>query len=237
MSWHSKTFTKSQYEVVEKLLKWPNTKAFPVLDFLRILVLHPHAATTFGKIERDKKTNLIDQLIEFGKTNDPVNCLLVAQTLANCFNRRALAKLVASKYEQVFDLLVAFNNMKEKPGEKTEDQKKKEEKRLQTLHTAGAGVLINYSTLFLEDFKLYEGAKVHCLTTITEQFEGKVNPAIAYRLLVVLGTLIYADDNLRTIAADLETGKIISSLSDKLKKSNISEVVEEINTELNRKST
>jgi len=148
-----------------------------------------------------------------------------------------LAKLVAMKNEQVFDLLIVFHNIKEKSSEKTEDQKKKEEKRLQMLRAASVGLLINYATLFLEDFKLYEGAKIHCLTAVIEQLEGKVNATIAYRLLVVLGTLIYADENVRTIAADLETPKILATLSQKLKRPNVSEAVEEITTELTRKSS
>jgi len=219
MSWHRVTFSTKQYGVIDKLLQWPLAKLQPVLHILRLLVLHPHAASFYGKKSETK--DIIDRLCVVGtKADKAVTALLAVRTLTNCFNRRILAKLMLTKYEQVFDLLSALNDFKEAASEKekADEQKQKDEKQMQTLRASNVALLINYAISFLEDPQSFEAAKIICLSCTIEYLSKKNNGVLAYRLLVVIGTLIFNDTNVRSIAGDLEVGTTLSSLKQKFEK-------------------
>jgi len=145
---------------------------------------------------------------------------------------------MASKYEEVFDLLSHLNEFKEGPSEKekTDDQKQKDEKQIQTLRASNVALFINYAILFLEDAKNFEAAKVLCLSSISEYLSKKNNGVLSYRLLVVIGTLIFNDNNIRSIASDLEIGTTAATLKQKFEKNQkLVEVCNEIEKELTRK--
>jgi len=240
MSWHRVNFTPKHYEIIGKLLQWPIPKMQPVLHILRLFVLHPSAATHYGKkSEKSDSKDLIDQLCVIGtKADKAVTALLAVRTITNCFNRRILNKVMASKYEEVFDLLSHLNEFKEAPSEKekTDEQKQKDEKQIQTLRASNVALFINYAIMFLEDAKNFEAAKVLCLSSISEYLSKKNNGVLSYRLLVVIGTLIFNDNNIRSIASDLEIGTTAATLKQKFEKNQkLVEVCNEIEKELTRK--
>jgi hypothetical protein len=73
--------------------------------------------------------------------------------------------------------------------------------------------------LFSEDAKFFEQAKVLMLTSVQEALQQEpVDPKIAYRCIVVLGTLVYQDANATELARDLDLLDVVNAVSRTLEK-------------------
>jgi len=192
-SYH-KDLNDSQYSVIDKMMSWPDHMHMPVLHLLRVLFLHPHAASTYTK----RKEDILKSLLNIIKTTEKsMNAMLAMRAIANMFNRRILSRFISDRAEEIFDCI-----------QTTLDKIKDEE-----YHTACIGVIINFAILFREDNKAYEQAKIMALSGVTGLLESESNTKLLYRLLVVLGTLIYRDENCLTIAQGLDAALVADRIS------------------------
>lgn len=94
-----------QYQLLVKLLYWPPQYLLPVLDLLRLLFLHPHAAEVLASPPRTIPGKLVDilgYLIDLSQSSNPTNVLLGLRSLANMFSFPATRKLLEVNYERVF---------------------------------------------------------------------------------------------------------------------------------------
>jgi len=213
-TYQTKEFSEIHFTVIDKMLSWPDHMQMPVLHLIRMLFLHPHAASTYAK----KKEDILKSLLTIVRTTEkPIHAMLAMRAVANMFNRRILSRFISERAEDVFDCIQGTL-------EKIKDE---------DFHTACISVHINFAILFREDSKAYEQAKIMALSGVTGSLDSATNPKLLYRLLVVLGTLIYRDENSLTIAQGLEA----SALVDRLAKSNstddnIVQVAKELTTAL-----
>lgn len=87
VNYHVSPFSKSMFDLLKKMLTWPNDKVLPVLDSIRILFLHHAACET-----------LLDAFL-----NDPSWCGLVFNHVLEgahfhlTFGIRIVANLLARK--------------------------------------------------------------------------------------------------------------------------------------------
>lgn len=117
-----------------------------------------------------------------------------------------------ASHEIVFETLNDIDN-KEWPPAATPEAQKKEDGTLKMLSLSIVGVFINYAILFAEDVTKYEEAKVVCLSNVMESLTNhSKNSKVVYRLLVVLGSLVYGDANMTSTAKDLEFPAIVEDL-------------------------
>eukprot|EP00457_Paulinella_chromatophora_P005653 gb/GEZN01005670.1/.p1 GENE.gb/GEZN01005670.1/~~gb/GEZN01005670.1/.p1 ORF type:complete len:522 (+),score=71.92 gb/GEZN01005670.1/:70-1635(+) len=232
-SWHSSTISSRQYAIVDKMLQWPLESAGSGLHILRMLVLHPHASSTYSRRKADEAKQQFDVIKQVcliaQKSTKPVNCLLAIRVLANFFSRRASAKLMMASHEDVFETLNVINAKMWKEASSPE-AKSKDAATITMLNLSCVGIFINYAVLFAEDPSKYEEPKVVCLSNVIEYLQTQSkDPKILYRLLVVLGSLLYCDDTMTSTAADLEFPHVIAGIAkDFPKVSNLQEVTSEL---------
>ena len=89
-AYHTQTITDAEYAVVDKLLSWPVAVVGSGLHLARMLVCHPHAATTYAKRAEKKDgakdADIVLRLAAIVKEADKaVTALVAARALANCF--------------------------------------------------------------------------------------------------------------------------------------------------------
>jgi len=193
-TYQSKEFSEIHFAVIDKMLSWPDHMQMPVLHLIRMLFLHPHAASTYAK----RKDDILKSLLNVVRTTErPIHAMLAMRAVANMFNRRILCRFISEKAEDVFDCIQGTL-------EKIKDEE---------FHTACISVHINFAILFREDSKAYEQPKIMALSGVTGSLESETNPKLIYRLLVVLGTLIYRDENSLEIAKGLEATALVERLS------------------------
>lgn len=109
--YHVTSFSNEEYQVMLKLLNWPVSERFPVLDLLRyqvnsfslknilcrLQVLHPEAASYYGKI------SLISTILKF--ITDSVSTfpviMMSLRFIANGMRNDAIRRTIVSKYKEV----------------------------------------------------------------------------------------------------------------------------------------
>jgi hypothetical protein len=99
---------KSQLPIlIEMIQKWPSSKRFPVLDFLRVIASKvPAEVGTYksgdeGILEVLFEAAELQQGIMLGRKELETNALLVLRILANLFEAEQARALLASQYENV----------------------------------------------------------------------------------------------------------------------------------------
>lgn len=198
-SYHTSTFTDTQYAVVTKMLQWPSECLGPVLNFIRILVLHPHAAQKYSREMVDKKTtsNILTKLLQICQAADkPVTSMLILRIICNMFSRRVCMKAMGERVDDVIDAATAT-------FKRFEDD---------NCRQSVCAVFINYSVLFYEDQKYFEAGKIQILSAIVEAIGTPLlSSQVVYRFCIIVGTLVYNDANTAEMARDMEVLTSVSS--------------------------
>lgn len=195
-SYHSSTVSKAEFDVLVKMLtQWPKDGQGPVINLLRMAVMHPEVAAKMAAPEAataGKAGDLVGPLLKLALSAEKaVLSLLALRALVNCFSRRAVAKKVlAVRYEEILEGVAAAAR------KFSEDQ---------NVRLSVVAVYINFAILFAEDRAAYESAKVLLLTSVQELLQASAADAkVAYRCAIVLGTLAYNDANVTELARDLD---------------------------------
>eukprot|EP01124_Arcella_intermedia_P009904 TRINITY_DN16478_c0_g1_i1.p1 TRINITY_DN16478_c0_g1~~TRINITY_DN16478_c0_g1_i1.p1 ORF type:complete len:780 (-),score=188.30 TRINITY_DN16478_c0_g1_i1:4-2313(-) len=179
--YHVSTFTPKEFGVIEKLLKWPLPQIFPVLDFLRIMIFHPEAAQYWTK------TKFVKTVLETGLNpgGHTANAMLTFRFASNLFMLPSIRSRLFEYQEKLLD----FITDKYAEANKTT--------RL-TLSTT----ILNFSVLYLtepnEDGVSQTLSVLNEVLGVQDQDEESL-----FRLLVALGTMLYAFKERQSLAEDL----------------------------------
>lgn len=183
-----------------KLLRWPEEFAFPVLDAARLAILHPDSMRFLASHSEEARTLLL-QILHFSKNGAPyANRLMVCRCIANYF--QVSPSTVEQLQQKIFDCTIDLMDSSEE----------------QLRHTFVA-VLANFSLLFVAHMN--EEGKAQALSSLVKMFHDQVENPDSKDLLTMLaaiGTLVINDRDCAALAHTLDLsaslGKVISTRSD-----------------------
>lgn len=192
------TISDAQYQVVDKLLSWPTSINGSGVHFIRMLILHPHAAARYAKLE-GKENDAVARLCASGRDADKaIGARLVLWALANFFSRRVSSVAMSQRYEIVIDTITTL-------FKKYDDA---------ALRACCVNLLINFAIVWRDQPGANEAAKVQSLACLMEMLETEKRDAkIIFRIIVVLGTLIYGDSGCHSMAVDLELPRVVRAIA------------------------
>ncbi|XP_071736773.1 uncharacterized protein [Rutidosis leptorrhynchoides] len=212
--YHTSKFTIDDVSLLLKLLKsWPVSMMFPVIDILRMVVLHPDGSAVL-KHANDEK-DILKELIKKVTSNAlPPNLLTSIRMLVNLFKNSDYHLWLRNRRVEIFD---AFESCYSSPN-----------KNVQVSYST---LVLNYAVLLIE--KKDEEGQAHVLTAALEIAEGKTSEVDAkYRALVAIGSLML-EGAVKKIALDFEVGGI-AKIAKKSKDSKVSEVGTDIEALINQ---
>jgi len=196
-------FSQEQLQLIfSKLLEWPAVNLFPVLDILRMIVLHPSGASKFAT----EGNQILPKLLDIGFKSQPLpaNQLLILRLIGNMFRWESLQPILKLNDEQILGIIANCVHSDNK-----------------NIRITFSTILLNFSALFLQD-KFQEG-KIQIISILAEVLRNEKEDEVIYRSLVALGTLLWNDDQAKSLARDLEmtqslkTHQSSSSSSSKVK--------------------
>lgn len=161
--------------VMEKLLKWPTTHVFAVMDVARLVILLPSGvAYMFGK----QNGKILDDVLGHMMSTDasaPVY-IMGCRFLCNIFKSRLSLELVGAKQETILASAEAtFRNTNRRCRE-----------------TYGS-LLINFALMMFEE-KAQVDQRIYLMKHIIEKISGgEKDEEVLYRLMTALGTIICGD--------------------------------------------
>ncbi|GKV19762.1 hypothetical protein SLEP1_g29984 [Rubroshorea leprosula] len=189
--YHSSSFADVDIALLLKLLKsWPLAMIFPVIDILRMIILHPDGASKLLKHVENEN----DVLVEMVKrvTTDPAlppNLLTSIRAITNLFKNSPYQNWLQKHRSDIID---AFSNCVSSPN-----------KNLQLSYST---LLLNYAVLLIE--KKDEEGQSHVLSAAL-QFAEEENAEVdsKYRALVAIGSLML-EGLVKQLALDFEVDSI-----------------------------
>lgn len=191
-------FSKEHCNVLCKLMEWPENLIPPILNIFRMVVYHPDGAKWI--IENQ----IVDKLASMTRTFEasPLNQMILIQSISNMFGRKALRSVLAKNAESVLSLMAHIPSSTNKK-----------------LRLTYACLLINYAIFFLGYRTVFEenevdisAAKAQCLSSAVELLSKDINTGVIYRGLVVLGTLLFRDEEMKAVASALDLSGFLDSL-------------------------
>lgn len=212
--YHTSRFSDDDLRLLLKLLNsWPVSMMFPVIDILRMVVLHPDGSAVLKRVndENDIFTELIRKV-----TSSPLapNLLTSIRVVVNLFKNSDYHFWLQKHRVEVFD---AFASCYSSPN-----------KNVQVSYST---LVLNYAVLLIE--KKDEEGQAHVLSAALEIAEGETLEADAkYRALVAIGSLML-EGVVKKIAVDFEVGSI-AKVAKASKDSKIAEVAADIENLINQ---
>jgi phospholipase A-2-activating protein len=155
-------------ELLEKLLKWPETMIFPVLDLFRLTFLHQSSSAFFRGA--DLGSSIVNRI-----TTATVGCPVAAgvitglRALSNIFGNHAYA--MAARRQFVLDQLAKFLDHDNK-----------------TVRLAWSSLMFNYSVQFCS--KDDEEGRVQAISALCEVVSNEQEVDVLERALLTIGNLL-----------------------------------------------
>lgn len=116
-NYHSTTLGGPQLAALNKMLRqWPRESFGPVANLLRLAALHPSAAKFWaGESASKGGADMVSPLLlRAAQAEKPVAAMLVVRALVNGFARRALARALAARHEEVIEAVAELYKKSEK---------------------------------------------------------------------------------------------------------------------------
>eukprot|EP00245_Coleochaete_scutata_P010537 TRINITY_DN3710_c0_g1_i1.p1 TRINITY_DN3710_c0_g1~~TRINITY_DN3710_c0_g1_i1.p1 ORF type:complete len:551 (+),score=94.89 TRINITY_DN3710_c0_g1_i1:184-1653(+) len=201
---HSSTFADVDFALLSRLLlSWPPSNLFPVLDVLRMMVLHPDAASRLSA-EVQKGQDLLGEVLKRANEAPALapNQLTSLRLVVNTFRHKGLHAWASHQRGLLLDLFSPCASSTNK-----------------NIRLSLATLLLNYA-VDVTEMKNEEG-QLHTLTLAVELANSEQDPEALFRELVAIGTLINGG-SVKALAADLGIGSIIENG----KKSSTAKIVE-----------
>eukprot|EP01087_Luapelamoeba_hula_P007469 TRINITY_DN1834_c0_g1_i2.p1 TRINITY_DN1834_c0_g1~~TRINITY_DN1834_c0_g1_i2.p1 ORF type:complete len:365 (-),score=58.14 TRINITY_DN1834_c0_g1_i2:92-1186(-) len=194
--YHATSFTAEQIKVITKIVHWPEAQRFPALDVLRMALLHPDTAHYFKDAKQSGSFDLVSVLINnISSHGAPANTLVALRCLVNMFAHQAMRTMIDSSAAQVFEAAASTVSLNNKH-----------------IISALITLLVNYATLFTTQNN--EEAKIQAMSILLEILEkASLEPEQAYRVLVALGTLCFADEAAQGVANNLDIPALVHKLT------------------------
>jgi len=189
---------EEQLQALAKLLAWPVGALVSPLNLLRMVALHPSGANALAqRCAEGKERDLVGRALDAAKAADkPVIVRLAAMTVANCFDRYKLRRAMADRNESVLEIFTSAM-LKFEDGE---------------CRLACLSVFANFAVLFRESKDAYEAGRMQILTAMSELLRLEKRPRVLYRALMVLGTIAYRDDGIKSFAVDIGVPQLVQQL-------------------------
>ncbi|XP_010999293.1 PREDICTED: phospholipase A-2-activating protein-like [Populus euphratica] len=189
--YHTSRFADADIALLLKLLKsWPLAMIFPVIDILRMLVLHPDGATVLLKHVKDEN-DILMEMIKRIATNPPLppNLLTGIRAVTNLFKNLSYHTWLQKHQSEILD---AFSSCYSSPNK--------------NLQLSYATMILNYAVLLIEKKDLEGQSQV--LTAALEIAEGEnIEADSKFRALVAVGSLML-DGLVKRIALDFDVENV-----------------------------
>jgi len=180
--YHTSNFSAKEYAAIERLLNWPSNQLFPVLDFLRLMVLHPEAANHWTS------SGFVSKVLTAGLKKEgahPANTMLAFRFVSNLFMLPTIRSKMFQYQEQILENIIDTFAEANK-----------------TTKIVLSSTLLNFAILYL--LEPNEQGITQALSVLNEALNAPDNDnEVQFRLLVTLGTLIYSSKERQSLAQDL----------------------------------
>ncbi|XLR13382.1 hypothetical protein HN51_034290 [Arachis hypogaea] len=172
--YHSSKFADADISLLLNLLRsWPISMIFPVIDLVRMIVLHPDGATMLHK-HFQAENDILMEVIKKVTSNSsiPANLLTSIRTVTNLFKNSCYYGWLQKHRSEVLD---AFSSCSSSPN-----------KNLQLSYST---LILNYAVLLIES-KDQEGQYQVLSAALEIAEEGNVEVDSKFRALVAVGSLM-----------------------------------------------
>ncbi|MED6204151.1 hypothetical protein PIB30_006212 [Stylosanthes scabra] len=172
--YHSSKFADADISLLLNLLRsWPISMIFPVIDLVRMIVLHPDGATMLHK-RFQAENDILMEVIKKVTSNSaiPANLLTSIRTVTNLFKNSCYHGWLQKHRSEVLD---AFSSFSSSPN-----------KNLQLSYST---LILNYAVLLTES-KDEEGQYQVLSAALEIAEDGKVEVDSKFRALVAVGSLM-----------------------------------------------
>ncbi|KAK2665260.1 hypothetical protein Ddye_003834 [Dipteronia dyeriana] len=204
--YHSSSFADVDISLLLKLLKtWPLSMIFPVIDVLRMIILHPDGARLLFKLV-ENENDVLMEMIKKVTTNPaiPANLLTSIRAVSNLFKNSNNHNWLQKNRSEILD---AFSSCYSSPN-----------KNLQLSYTT---LILNFAVLLIEK-KDEEGQSQVLSAALEIAEEEKIEADSKYRALVAIGSLML-EGLVKRIAIDFDVGNI-AKMAKASKETKIAEV-------------
>ncbi|KAE9620403.1 putative transcription factor WD40-like family [Lupinus albus] len=185
--YHSSKFADSDIALLLNLLQsWPLKMIFPVIDILRMIVLHPDGATNLHKYF-EAKNDILMEVIKKVTVNPtiPANLLTSIRTITNLFKNSCYFSWLQKHCSEILDAFSSCNSSSNK-----------------NLQLSYSTLILNYTVLLIES-KDQEGQS-QVLSAALEIVENEnVEGDSKFRALVAIGSLML-EGLVKKIALDFD---------------------------------
>ncbi|KAL7236725.1 hypothetical protein ACSBR1_019930 [Camellia fascicularis] len=189
--YHSSRFSDVDITLLLKLLKsWPLAMMFPVIDILRMIILHPDGATRLLK-HVDDKNDVLMEMVKNVTTSPalPANLLTSTRAVTNLFKTSCYYQWLLKHRSEILDAFSSCCSSSNK-----------------NVQVSYATLILNYGVLLIEN-KDQEGQSqvLSAALEIAEEENLEVDPK--FRALVAIGSLML-EGLVRKIAVDFDVENI-----------------------------
>jgi len=190
--YHSTKFTQADCDLLQyTLLKWPDANLLPVLDLLRVFVLHPDSRVSIGVDNGDYQIRRTTEILTTSSADS--HRFLVLRYLSNMFKNDETRRVMASNRAVVLSAIAQVIQCDHKQ-----------------VRLGVATVLLNYSTV-LRNGPDNEG-KIQILNCVSELINLDKEAESVFRALVALGNLIANNVEMISMASGLGIKASLASL-------------------------
>ncbi|OEL28588.1 Phospholipase A-2-activating protein [Dichanthelium oligosanthes] len=192
--YHTSKLADADMVLLVKILKsWPPKMLFPVIDFLRMFVLHPDGAALLLKTIETGNDVLLETFHKaVAPPVQPANLLTILKAVTNLFDNSCLHQWLRIHCAEIID---SMSNCKSSFSKNA--------------HLAYATLLLNYAVLSIESKDEQSQAQIlsaalEIAEDDTQDFDSK------YRALVAVGSLMQKG-LVKSLALDLDVKSVASS--------------------------
>ncbi|XP_076950188.1 uncharacterized protein LOC143623090 [Bidens hawaiensis] len=206
--YHSSRFSDDDINLLLKLLtSWPVSMVFPVIDVLRMVILHPDGSTHLKRAD-DEKDTFMELIRKVTSSPLPPNLLTSIRAVVNLFKNSGYHPWLQKHRVEIFDAFASCYSSSNKH-----------------VQVSYSTLVLNYAVLLIE--KKDEEGQAHVLSAALEIAEEEtLETDSKYRALVAIGSLML-EGLVKKIAVDLEVGSIAKSAKAS-KDSKVSDVAADI---------
>lgn len=204
--YHSSKFAEVDIALLLRLLKsWPVAMLFPVIDILRMIVLHPDGATRLLQ-HLEAENDLLMELIRKVATNPPLpaNLLTSVRAVTNLFKNSCYYNWLQKHRTEILDV---YSSCYSSPNK--------------NLQLSYATLILNYAVLLTEK-KDQEGQSQVLSSALQIAEEENLDADAKFRALVAIGSLML-EGFVKKIAIDFDVENI-AKLAKASKETKIAEV-------------
>ncbi|XP_028776282.1 phospholipase A-2-activating protein [Neltuma alba] len=172
--YHSSTFAEADIALLLKLLRsWPIAMLFPVIDIIRMMVLHPDGANLFLK-HLEAENDILLEFIKKATTNPtiPANLLTSVRAVTNLFKNSAYHSWLQKHRSMIIDAFSSCSSSANK-----------------NLKLSYSTLLLNYVVLLIE-MKDLEGQSQVLSASLEIIEDENVDVDSKFRAFVAVGSLV-----------------------------------------------